>query len=255
MVKVWTTRSQNNTRHGQHATGAQHRCWHSDVARTVSKGEYADNVHVQQTREKALLIDWWWTLGWQKSSTPTTRKSRTKSLVWSSSSGVALMCMAPSKHTQAKVGCAGLFHVEVCSSGPQCLEPSPCCPQHPSCTSGPSCTSARSDSAWLCAVQTKARVCPGTVCLPSLCSGEPRCAGNSAFQPRPSKKCDPHQWLETALTSALLRAAKRAVVRRCGPERQLRARVQCPWQCCQPGAPPLSAVRKIFIANQYHSQF
>jgi len=125
MVKVSTTRSQNNTRHGQHATGTQHRCWHSEVARTVSKGEHADNVHVQQTRETALLIDWWWMLGWQKSSTPTTRKSSTKSLVWSSSSGVALMCMAPPKHTQAKVGCAGLLHAAVCSSAPQCLEPLP----------------------------------------------------------------------------------------------------------------------------------
>ena len=49
---------------------------------------------------------------------------------------------------------------------------------------------------------------------------------------------------KTALTSALLRAAKRASTRRRGPERQLRARVQCPWQCCQPGAPPFSALRK-----------
>jgi len=31
MVKVWTTRSQNITRHGQHATGKQHGCWYSDV--------------------------------------------------------------------------------------------------------------------------------------------------------------------------------------------------------------------------------
>jgi len=124
-VKVWTTRSQNNTRHGQHATGTQHRCWHSDVARTVSKGEHADNVHVQQTREKALLIDWWRTLGWQKSNTPTTRNSSTKSLVWSSRSGVTLMYMTPPKHTQAKVECAGLLHAVVCSSAPQCLEPLP----------------------------------------------------------------------------------------------------------------------------------
>jgi len=49
---------------------------------------------------------------------------------------------------------------------------------------------------------------------------------------------------KTALTSALLRAAKRASTRRRGPERQLRARVQCPWQCCQPGAPPFSALLK-----------
>jgi len=40
-------------------------------------------------------------------------------------SGVALIFMAPSKHTQAKVGCAGLLHAAVCSSAPQCLEPLP----------------------------------------------------------------------------------------------------------------------------------
>jgi len=33
--------------------------------------------------------------------------------------------MAPPKHTQAKVGCAGLLHAAVCSSAPQCLEPLP----------------------------------------------------------------------------------------------------------------------------------
>ena len=49
---------------------------------------------------------------------------------------------------------------------------------------------------------------------------------------------------KTALTSALLRAAKLASTRRREPERQLRARVQCPWQCCQHGAPPFSAVHK-----------
>ena len=49
---------------------------------------------------------------------------------------------------------------------------------------------------------------------------------------------------KTALTSALLRAAKRASTWRRGPERRLRARVQCSWQCCQPSAPPFSAVRK-----------
>ena len=71
------------------------------------------------------------------------------------------------------------------------------CPHHPNCTPGPSCTFARSDSAWLCAVRTKARVGPGTVCLPALCSCEPlRRAGNSSFQPRPSEKCDSHQWWE-----------------------------------------------------------
>ena len=54
-----------------------------------------------------------------------------KQLVWSvqsSSSGVVLMCMAPPKHTQAKVGCAGLLHAAVCSSAPQCLEPLPPAP-------------------------------------------------------------------------------------------------------------------------------
>jgi len=49
---------------------------------------------------------------------------------------------------------------------------------------------------------------------------------------------------KTALTSALFRAAKRASTRRRGPERRLRARVHCPWQCSQPGAPPFSALRK-----------
>ena len=40
-------------------------------------------------------------------------------------SGVALIFMGPSNHTQAKVGCAGLLHAAVCSSAPQCLEPLP----------------------------------------------------------------------------------------------------------------------------------
>jgi len=80
-------------------------------------------VHAQQIRKKALLIDWWQTLGWQKSSMPTLN-----SLVWSSSSGLASMCMAPPKHTQAKVGCAGLLHAAVCSSAPQRLEPFPPAP-------------------------------------------------------------------------------------------------------------------------------
>jgi len=44
-------------------------------------------------------------------------------------------------------------------------------------------------------------------------------------------RCDPHQWWETALTSALLQAAKRASRRRRGQSR---------WQCCQPGAPSFS---------------
>jgi len=38
------------------------------------------------------------------------------------------MCMAPPKHTQAKVGCAGLLHAAVCGSTPQCLEPFPPAP-------------------------------------------------------------------------------------------------------------------------------
>ena len=128
-----------------------------------------DNVHAQQIREKTLFIDWWWTLGWQKSSTPTLNRS-TKCLVRSSSSGLALMCMAPPKHTEAKVGCAGLLHAAVCSSAPQCLEAFPPAPIVQLCTPGPSCTFARSDSAWLCAVRKKARVGPCTVCLPALCS-------------------------------------------------------------------------------------
>jgi len=153
-------------------------------------------VHAQQAREstrttytrskqgKRRYSYWWRALGWQKSSTPTSRKSRTNSLVQSSSSGVALMFMAPPKHTQAKIGCAGPLHAAVCSSAPQCLEPSPCCPHRPSCTSGPSFTSARSDSAWLCVVQTKARVGPGMVCQSALCSGEPlRRAGNTHLPP------------------------------------------------------------------------
>jgi len=56
------------------------------------------------------------------------RKRSTNSFVWSvqsSSSGVVLMCTAPPKHTQAKVGCAGPLHAAVCSSAPQCLEPLP----------------------------------------------------------------------------------------------------------------------------------
>ena len=61
-------------------------------------------------------------LGWQKSSMPTSRKMGTNSLVWSSSSGVASIFMALPKHTQVKVGCAGLLHAAVCSSVPQCLE-------------------------------------------------------------------------------------------------------------------------------------
>jgi len=84
-------------------------------------------VHAQQIREKVLLIDWRRTLGWQKSSTPTPNSS-TKSLVRSSSSGLASMCMAPPKHTQAKVGCADLLHAAVCSSATQCLEPFPPAP-------------------------------------------------------------------------------------------------------------------------------
>jgi len=84
-------------------------------------------VHAQQIREKTSLIDWWRTLGWQKSSMPTLHSSM-KSLVQSSSSGLALMCMTLSKHTQTKVGCAGLLHAVVSSSAPQCLEPFPPAP-------------------------------------------------------------------------------------------------------------------------------
>ena len=94
-------------------------------------------MHAQQAREstrttytrskqgKRRYSYWWRALGWQKSSTPTSRKSRTNSLVQSSSSGVALMFIVPLKHTQAKVGCAGPLHAAVCSSAPQCLEPLP----------------------------------------------------------------------------------------------------------------------------------
>ena len=81
-------------------------------------------MHAQQLREKVLLIDWWWTLDWQKRSTPTLNTS-TKRLVWSSSISLASMCMALPKHTQAKVGYAGLLHATVCSSAPQCLESFP----------------------------------------------------------------------------------------------------------------------------------
>ena len=38
MVKVWTTRSQNNTRHGQHATGTQHRCCSDVNTQTIFGG-------------------------------------------------------------------------------------------------------------------------------------------------------------------------------------------------------------------------
>jgi len=153
---------------------------HGQRARAANKGKGVAH------RGKALLIDWWRTLGWQKSSTPTLC-----SLVWSSSSGLALMCMTQPKHTQAKVGCAGLLHAAVCSSAPQCLEPFPPAPiveLHPR-------TIVYIYSQRLSVVRTKARVGPGTVCLPALCSGEPlRRAGNSSFQPWPSEKCDSHQW-------------------------------------------------------------
>jgi len=51
-------------------------------------------------------------------------------------------------------------------------------------------------------------------------------------------------WWKTALTIALLRVAKRASTRWRGPEGRLCARIQCPWQRPQPGAPSFSAVRK-----------
>jgi len=62
---------------------------------------------------------------------------------------------------------------------------------------------------------------------------------------RPPEKCDPHQWWKTARTITLLRAAKRALTRLRGQERQLRARIQCPWQRPQPGAPP-------FLSSLFH---
>jgi len=110
-----------------HSTGVDTQMSTCRHTRTVSKGEHTDNVHAQQIREKALLIDWWRTLGWQKSSTPTLNSS-TKSLVQSSSSSLASMCMASTKHTQAKVECAGLLHAAVSSSALQCLEPFPPAP-------------------------------------------------------------------------------------------------------------------------------
>jgi len=88
-------------------------------------------VHAQQAREstrttctrskqgKGRCSYWWRTLGWQKNSMPTSRKSSTNSC------RVALMFMVPPKHTQAKVECAGPLHAAVCSSALQCLEPLP----------------------------------------------------------------------------------------------------------------------------------
>jgi len=66
------------------------------------------------------------------------------------------------------------------------------------------------------------------------------CTGRG-IQPWPPEKCDPRQWWETALTIATLRAAKRASTRLRGPERRLRARIQCPRQRPQPGAYPFPA--------------
>jgi len=53
------------------------------------------------------------------------------------------------------------------------------------------------------------------------------------------------------LTIALLRAAKRVSTRRRGQEGRLRARIQCPWQRSQPGAPPFSAVRKTHHCHSF----
>ena len=70
------------------------------------------------------------------------------------------------------------------------------------CTPGPSCTFARSDSAWLCAVRTNARVGPGTVCLPALCSGKPlRRAGNPLFNLGHQRNATLTNGGKTALTS------------------------------------------------------
>ena len=104
---------------------------------TADGHQQVGDVYTQQARESTRTTCtrskqgerccsyWWQTLGWQKSSMPTSRKSSTNSLVWSSSSGVALVFMAPPKHTQAKVGCAGPLRAAVCSSAPQCLETLP----------------------------------------------------------------------------------------------------------------------------------
>jgi len=146
----------------------------------------------------------------------------------------------PPKHTQAKVGCAGPLQ--------RCVAP-------------------RRSALSLSLLPASSKLHPRTIMY--ICSQRlgmvVRGPNKSTSQPRHSVsarsvqwraapprgqfvfstsaiRCDPHQWWETALTSALLRAAKRALTRRRGPERLLRARVQCPWQCWQPGAPPLSAV-------------
>jgi hypothetical protein len=66
-------------------------------------------------------------------------------------------------------------------------------------------------------------------------------------QPRLTEKCNPHLWCKTALTIALLRAAKRPSTWRNRPERRLRARIQCPWQRPQLRAPPFSSVRKTHL--------
>jgi len=63
-------------------------------------------------------------------------------------------------------------------------------------------------------------------------------------QPQLPEKYDPCQWWKTSLMIALLRVENSVWKREQGPERQLRARIQCPWQRPQPGAPPFFAVRK-----------
>ena len=165
---------------------------------TVSKGEHADNVHAQQTREKALLIDWWRTLGWQKSSTPTSRKSSTKSLVQSSSSGVASMCMASPKHTQTKVGCAGLLHAAVCNSAPLCLEP---LPPAPIVRVAPQDHPVHLLSATLhgCARSEQKHESAQVRCVGPLCAMASRSAAMQFVFSTSAIRCDPHQWWETAL--------------------------------------------------------
>jgi len=110
------------------------------------------------------------------------------------------------------------------------------------CTPGPSCTFTRSDSAWSEQKHGLAQV----QCVCPLCAVASRSAARAIplFNLGHQRNVTLTNGGETALTSALLRAAKRASTRRRGPERRLRARVQCPWQCCQPGAPPFSALLK-----------
>ena len=160
-------------------------------------------------------------------------------------------CVAPQRSAlslsllSALSECAGPLHAAVCSSAPQCLEPFPTAPivriapqdhrvhllgvtRHGCARSEQKHGSAQVRCVCpLCAVASRS----ATRAIPLFNLGHQR---NATFTNDG----------KTALTSALLRAAKRASTRRRGPERRLRARVQCPWQCCQPGAPPFSALRK-----------